>query len=229
MLISTFLKSSEISVSMCCLELGISTLYNTSQRRPMALSSSCMQLTWGIAAFASKWDIPEPLTAMFISNPANQYQHMWQTNDSKWKTSKVGLSSLELKELGGKEPPLNQCIGAIISSTQLDDATWRANFESLSRSSDHGSSFDHRSWSDRGSSFDVMSWDSRSSIRVHDNLGGLQGDWIVSLGRRQRVIALMTIPGGLQGDFSGLIYCIPNIRAWYWIIFEGAGGCRWGW
>ena len=84
--------------------------------------------SWGIAAFASKEDTREPLTATFISNHANQYQHMWQTNDSKWKTS-IGPSSEELKELGGREPLLNQCIGAVISSLRLDDATWQANFD----------------------------------------------------------------------------------------------------
>jgi len=131
--------------------------------------------SWGIAAFASKRDIQGPLTATFISNPANQYQHMWQTNDSKWKTS-IGPSSLELKELGGKEPPLNQCIGVIISSLRLDDATWRANFESLLSLSDHGSSFDHGSSSDcgslsDGSSFGVMSQDSWNSIHIDDNSG----------------------------------------------------------
>ena len=93
--------------------------------------------SWGIAAFASKRDIREPLTATFMSNPANEYQHMWQTNDSKWKTT-TGPSSEELKELGGREPPLNQCIGAIISSLRLDDATWQANFESFSSPSDRG-------------------------------------------------------------------------------------------
>jgi hypothetical protein len=82
--------------------------------------------SWGIAAFASKEDTREPLTATFISNP--QYQHMWQTNDGKWKTS-IGPSSEELKELGGREPPLNQCIGVVISSLRLDDATWQANFD----------------------------------------------------------------------------------------------------
>jgi hypothetical protein len=53
---------------------------------------------------------------------------MWQTNDGKWKTS-IGPSSEELKELGGREPPLNQCIGVVISSLRLDDATWQANFD----------------------------------------------------------------------------------------------------
>jgi hypothetical protein len=117
---------------------------------------------WGIAAFASKRDIQEPLTATFISSPANQYQYMWQMNDSKWKTS-IGPSSLELKELGGKEQPPNQCIGVVISSLRLDDDTWRANFESLSSSSDRESSFDHESSSDHGSSSDG------SCIHVNDN------------------------------------------------------------
>ena len=84
--------------------------------------------SWGIAAFASKRDIREPLTATFVSNPAHEYQHMWQTNDGKWETS-TGPSSEELRELGNREPPLNQCIGAVISSLRLDDATWQANFD----------------------------------------------------------------------------------------------------
>jgi hypothetical protein len=115
--------------------------------------------SWGIAAFASKGDIREPLTATFISNPANEYQHMWQTNDSKWKTI-TGPSSLELKELGGREPSLNQCIGVVISSLRLDDATWQANFESLSSPSAPWGSGLRR----------IMSRDSWSTIRV-DNSG----------------------------------------------------------
>ena len=71
--------------------------------------------SWGIAAFASKREIREPLAATLVSNPSNEYQHMWQTNDSKWKTS-TGPSSEEIKELGSREPSANQCIGAIISS-----------------------------------------------------------------------------------------------------------------
>ena len=59
---------------------------------------------------------------------------MWQTNDSKWKTS-IGLSSIKLHELGGRELPLNQCIGVVISSLRLDDATWETNFGSFSSSS----------------------------------------------------------------------------------------------
>jgi hypothetical protein len=93
--------------------------------------------SWGIAAFTSKWDIRECLSATFVTNPANEYQHMWQTNDSRWKTS-TGPSSLELKELGSRDPPLNQCIGVVISSLRLDDATWQAHFESRSSPSDHG-------------------------------------------------------------------------------------------
>jgi hypothetical protein len=93
--------------------------------------------SWGIAAFASRRDIREPLTATFISNPANEYQYMWEANDNKWKTS-TGPSSEEFRELGGREPPLNQCVGAVISSLRLDDATWQANFESLSSPSDRG-------------------------------------------------------------------------------------------
>jgi len=89
--------------------------------------------SWGIAAFASEHDTREPLTAAFISTPENEYQHMWQTNDSRWKTS-IGPSSQELEELGGREPPLNQCIGVVISSLRLDDA----NFESLSSPYNHG-------------------------------------------------------------------------------------------
>ena len=116
--------------------------------------------SWGIAAFASKRDIREPLTATFISNPANEYQHMWQTNDGIWKTS-TGPSSEELRELGGREPQANQCIGAIISSLRLDDTTWQANFESLTSPSDR-----RGSW---GLSR-VMSRDSFSTIRV-DNSG----------------------------------------------------------
>ena len=112
--------------------------------------------SWGIAAFTSKRDIREQLTATFISNPANEYQQMWQTNDSKWKTS-TGPSSQELKELGGREPPLNQCIGVIISSLRLDDATWQANFESLSSPFDRGGGWGLRR---------VMSRDSWSTIRV---------------------------------------------------------------
>jgi len=64
---------------------------------------------------------------------------MWLTNDSKWKTS-TGPSSLELEELGGEEPSLNQCIGVVISSLRLDGATWQANFESLLSPSDPGGS-----------------------------------------------------------------------------------------
>ena len=95
--------------------------------------------SWGIAAFASKRDIREPLTATFMSNPAYEYQHMWQTNDGKWVTS-TGPSSEEVRELAGREPPLNQCMGAVISSLRLDDATWQANFESLSSPSNPGGS-----------------------------------------------------------------------------------------
>jgi len=116
--------------------------------------------SWGIAAFASKRDIREPLTATFMSNPANEYQQMWQTNDSKWKTS-TGPSSAEVRELAGREPPLNQCIGAVIYSLRLDDATWKANFESLSSPSDRGGG--------RGLSR-MVSRDSWSTIRV-DNSG----------------------------------------------------------
>ena len=86
--------------------------------------------SWGIAAFASKRDIREPLIATFITNPTNEYEHMWQTNDSKWKTS-IGPSSIKLHELGGRELPLNQCIGVVISSLRLDDATWETNFGSF--------------------------------------------------------------------------------------------------
>jgi len=95
-----------------------------------------------------------------MSNPANEYQHMWQTNDSKWKTNS-GPSSLELKELGGREPPLTQCIGVVLSPLLLDDATWQANFESLSSPSDRGGGWRLRR---------VMSRDSWSTIRV-DNSG----------------------------------------------------------
>ena len=93
--------------------------------------------SWGIAAFASKEDTREPLTAAFMSNPANKYQHMWQMYDRKWNTD-TGPSFEELRELGGREPPLNQCIGVVISSLRLDNSTWKANFESLSSASDHG-------------------------------------------------------------------------------------------
>ena len=85
---------------------------------------------------------------------------MWQTNDSKWKTNS-GPSSLELKELGGREPPLTQCIGVVLSPLLLDDATWQANFESLSSPSDRGGGWRLRR---------VMSRDSWSTIRV-DNSG----------------------------------------------------------
>jgi len=64
---------------------------------------------------------------------------MWLTNDSKWKTS-IRPSSLELKELGGEEPSLNQCIGVVISSLRLDDATWQANFEPLPSPQDQAGS-----------------------------------------------------------------------------------------
>ena len=116
--------------------------------------------SWGIAAFASKRDIREPLTATFMPNPTYEYQHMWQTNDSTWKTS-TGPSSEELRELAGGEPPLNQCIGVVISSLRLDDTTWQANFGRLSSSSRRGGGWGlHR----------VMSRDSRSTIHV-DNSG----------------------------------------------------------
>jgi len=114
--------------------------------------------SWGIAAFASKRDIREPLTATLFSNPENEYEHMWQTNDSKWKTT-TGPSSLELKELGGREPTLNQCIGVVISSLQLDDVTWKANFKSLSSPSDPWGSGLRR----------VMSRDSWSTIHVDNS------------------------------------------------------------
>jgi hypothetical protein len=91
---------------------------------------------------------------------------MWQTNDSKWKTS-TGPSSLELKELGGREPQSNQCIGVVISSLRLDDATWQANFESLSSSSS-GSERGAGAW---GNLRRVISRDSWSAIRVNDNSG----------------------------------------------------------
>jgi len=115
--------------------------------------------SWGIAAFASNRDIREPLTATFMPNPVNEYQHMWQTNDSKWKTS-TGPSSAELRELGDRELPLNQCIGVVISSLRLDDATWKANFESLSSPSDGGGGW-------RLSR--MMSRDSWSTIRVENS------------------------------------------------------------
>ena len=115
--------------------------------------------SWGIAAFTLKQDIGEPLIATFMSNPAYEYQHMWQTNDSKWKTS-TGPSLEELRELGGRELPLNQCIGAILSSLRLDDATWQANFESLSSPSDRGGGWGLRR---------VMSRDSWSTIRVENS------------------------------------------------------------
>ena len=116
--------------------------------------------SWGIAAFASKRDIREPLTATFMSNSTYEYQHIWQTNESIWKTS-TGPSSEELRELGGREPPLNQCIGVVISSLRLDDSTWQANFGSLSNSSRRGGG-----WSLRR----VMSRDSWSTTHV-DNSG----------------------------------------------------------
>jgi len=65
---------------------------------------------------------------------------MWQTNDNRWKTS-TGPSSDELRESKAREPPLNQCIGAVISSLRLDERTWQANFDPLSSSS---SSPDHK-------------------------------------------------------------------------------------
>jgi len=116
--------------------------------------------SWGIAAFASKRDIREPLTATLMSDPTNEYQQMWQTNDSKWKTS-TGPSSEELRELGGREPPLNQCIGVVISSLRLDDATWQANFGSLSNPSGRRGGWGLRR---------VMSRDSWRTIHV-DNSG----------------------------------------------------------
>ena len=114
---------------------------------------------------------------------------MWQTNDSRWKTSN-GPSFIELEELGGKKPPLNQCIGAVISSLRLDDATWMANFESLSglpSGSERGagggdslanseclsnppSSPEHGAGG-KGSLHRVMSRDSWSTIHVNDNSG----------------------------------------------------------
>ena len=121
--------------------------------------------SWGIATFASKRDIREQLTATF-SPTENPYQHTWKTNDSKWKTS-IGPSSGELNELRGRDPPLNQCIGAVISSLRLDETTWKANFGSLPNPP---------SGSDRGAGpWDsirrVMSRDSWSAIRVDDNSG----------------------------------------------------------
>ena len=92
--------------------------------------------SWGIAAFASKRDIREPLTATFTSTPTNEYQQMWHTNDGKWKTS-IGPFSEEIRESGGREPPPNQCIGIAISSLRLDDITWQANFGSLSSAARH--------------------------------------------------------------------------------------------
>ena len=117
--------------------------------------------SWGIAAFASKRDIREPLTATFMSNPSYEYQHMWQTNDSKWKMS-TGPSSDELRELGGREPPLNQCIGVVVSSLLLDDSTWQANFGPLSSASDRGGGW-------RLSR--MMSRESWSTIHVNDTSG----------------------------------------------------------
>jgi hypothetical protein len=116
--------------------------------------------SWGIAAFASKRDIRQPLTATFMSNSANEYQHMWHTNDGKWKTN-TGPSSEELRESGGREPPLNQCIGVAISSLRLDDITWQANFGSLSSPSGRGGGRGLRR---------VMSRDSWNTIHV-DNSG----------------------------------------------------------
>jgi hypothetical protein len=113
--------------------------------------------------FASKRDVKEPLYATLSSNPANEYQHMWQTGDNRWKT-RTGPSSEELGESRGKRPPLNQCIGLVVSSLKLDSATWEANFDPRSRPPPSP---------DRGRLRRLMSPSSKSfsSIHVHDNPG----------------------------------------------------------
>jgi hypothetical protein len=121
--------------------------------------------SWGIAAFASERSIKEPLYATFLSNPADQYEHIWQTNDSRWKTS-TGPSSNELRDSQGREPPLNQCIGVIISSLRLDEATWKTNFGPLSSSA----SSPDRGQGGRGLRH-FMSRTSLSSIHVQDDSG----------------------------------------------------------
>ena len=124
--------------------------------------------SWGIAAFASKRDIREPLTATFMFDPANEYQHMWQTKDSNWRTI-TGPSSIELKELGGREPPQNQCIGVVISSLRLDDATWTVNFDSLSSPS--SGSDDSLSGSSSDSDRGAGGWSpSLHRVRARDSL-----------------------------------------------------------
>jgi len=117
--------------------------------------------SWGIAAFAEQRSIREPLIATFRSNPANEYQHMWQINDSRWKT-KTGPSSSELAELGGREPPPNQCMGIVISSLRLDEATWQANFGSLASPPSASGGWNLRR----------ISRDSWSDIRVDENSRG---------------------------------------------------------
>ena len=91
---------------------------------------------------------------------------MWETSDNRWNTS-TGPSSDELRESRGRELPLNQCIGAVISSLRLDERTWRANFDSLSNSSssplDHGPG----GWGLRR----FVSRSSLSNIYVQDNSG----------------------------------------------------------
>jgi hypothetical protein len=81
----------------------------------LLISATHFAKSWGIAAFASKSGIGEPIYATFLSNPANDYEHKWEVSDDKWKTS-PGPSFDEPREPQEREPPLNRCIGVIVSS-----------------------------------------------------------------------------------------------------------------
>jgi len=85
--------------------------------------------TWGIAAFESKHRVKDPITVTYRQHGYNAYEYLWVSQDNRVKTN-VGPSNSELEALQGREPPLNQCIGLVLSALHLDDATWRMHFTS---------------------------------------------------------------------------------------------------
>ncbi|KAF8967321.1 hypothetical protein BDZ97DRAFT_545983 [Flammula alnicola] len=89
--------------------------------------------TWGIAAFTSKNDVKQSIHARFSANSNNRFEYQWDTPDNKWKI-RAGPSARELDALRGEKPPMNQCIGVIISSLRLDEETWQTYFPNNDRS-----------------------------------------------------------------------------------------------
>lgn len=90
--------------------------------------------TWGIATFKSKADIRQPHHITFSPSEFNRYEYQWDRFGEGWNTS-VGPTSQELSALHPHEQPhLNQCVGIIASSVQLDDSTWQMYFAGNIRS-----------------------------------------------------------------------------------------------